>query len=76
MDEIPTASHLIIGLGGILMVAGIIQMFLATVTFQRGRRGRIHAGFTLQKPKFIFFGVVLVLIGVLLLSGPLVSASN
>jgi hypothetical protein len=72
METTVHASHIIMGLGGILTGAGIIQMFLATISFQRGRRGRIHTRVTLQKPWSICFGVVLILIGVLLLGGPFV----
>jgi hypothetical protein len=69
METIEHASHLVMGFGGILMAAGIIQMFLATISFQRGRRGRIHSKFRLQKPSSIYLGVILILIGALLLFG-------
>jgi uncharacterized membrane protein YidH (DUF202 family) len=68
METIEHASHLVMGFGGILIVAGIIQMFLATISIQR-RHGRIRSRFKLQKPSSIYLGVILILIGALLLFG-------
>jgi hypothetical protein len=76
METIDNASHIVMGLGGIITVAGIIQMFLSTISFQRGRRGQIHTRVTLQKPWSTCFGVILIVIGVVLLGGPFGNASN
>jgi dipeptide/tripeptide permease len=68
MQEV-SGSQLVIALGGILVMAGIVQIFLQTISVQRGKRGRIRSGFRLRKLSSIYPGVILIVIGALLLGG-------
>jgi hypothetical protein len=73
--EIVPWSHLVMGLGAIVVVAGVIQVFLQTIDVQRGRRGRIWSRFRLRSWSSIWPGMIMVVIGALLLGvGPLVDA--
>jgi hypothetical protein len=77
METIHDVSHIVMGSGGILISAGIIQIFLATIGIRRGKRGRVHSRFILKKPSSIYLGVILIVIGALLLfDGPLPNASD
>jgi hypothetical protein len=77
METIHDASHVVMGSGGILISAGIIQIFLATIGIQRGKRGRVYPRFRFKKPSAIYLGVILILIGALLLfDGPVPNASD
>jgi hypothetical protein len=63
-----SGSHVVMALGGILVMAGIVQIFLQTVSVQRGKRGRTRSGFRLGKLSSIYPGVIMVVIGALLLA--------
>ena len=66
MEEV-SAPHLITAMEGILVIAGIVQVFLQTISVQRENRGRIQSGFKLPKWSQIYPGMIMIVIGALLL---------
>ena len=72
MEEI-NPSHAVMGLGAILVVFGIIQVFLQTISFNREKRGRLRSSFKLRNWRSAIPGVIMIAIGTLLLgAGPFV----
>jgi hypothetical protein len=64
MEEV-TASHVVTGIGGIVVIAGIVQVFLGV---QRRERGPIRSRFRLRT---IYPGMIMIVTGALLLGvGP------
>ena len=68
-------SNLIMGTGGVLVVASFIQLLHQTLNVQRGKRERIHAGWSLKKSSLqsVFLGAAMFAVGAFLIgAGPLV----
>jgi len=74
MEEI-NPSRVVMGLGGILVIFGILQVFLQTVSYHREKGGRIRSRFTLRNWSSTYPGMIMIAIGALLLGvGPFVDA--
>jgi hypothetical protein len=74
MEEI-NVSHVVMGLGGVLVIFGILQVFLQTISHHREKSGRIRSSFTLRNWSSTYPGVIMIAIGALLLGvGPFVDA--
>ena len=66
MQEI-NPSHVVMGLGAILVVFGIIQVFLQTISFNREKRRRLRSSFRLRNWRSVIPGMTMIGIGMLLL---------
>lgn len=72
MQEI-NPSHVVTGLGVILVVFGVVQVFLQTISFNREKRGRLRSSFRLRNWRSVIPGMIMIAIGTLLLGvGPFV----
>lgn len=72
MQEI-NPSHVVMGLGFILVVFGVIHVFLHTISLNREKRGRFRSSFRLRNWRSVVPGVIMIAIGTLLLGvGPFV----
>jgi hypothetical protein len=62
----------VMGVGGVLSIAGTIQLFCLSIEIQRAKRGQIRVGLTFRNwsPRSIWRGVVMIAVGALLLGGP------
>ncbi len=61
MEELP---H---GLGAILALGGILQIFLQTFYVIKERNGKLRSTFRLRRPSSIYPGLIMILIGAALL---------
>jgi hypothetical protein len=64
-------SNLIMGTGFVFITAGLLLLFHHTFSIRRGKRGRIHAVFNLERWSFrsIFPAVVMITLGALFMAG-------
>jgi lipoprotein signal peptidase len=70
MDDHHTLSASI-AIGGILIIGGIVQLFLRTITVLAEKKGGLRTNFTLKNWSFASIGLaaMLIVIGALLMVG-------